>query len=910
MKPLKLTMQAFGPYASVTELDLERMMESGLYLICGDTGSGKTMIFDAITYALYGEASGSNRESAMLRSKFASPDDVTFVKLEFEDGGSRYTVYRELSREKMKKGVLCEEKSNEAWLLMPDGRTVVKHKDVTAAIEEIIGLDRERFRRTVMIAQGEFRELLYAKTEDRMLVLRRIFKTDLFADFSQRAKEMYAEERKNAETLRSGAQKYASLIHTTDESLNEVLGKIPYISKSDIDLAFEKYFKESEAKISALNEEKSKLTAELNVARFCLAKAEEDLKREKSLADAERALSLSEKKLADAEEECRKHADSADRITQLREKTAALRALSEDYSELDEVKKTLAGSEKDEKNLSQKLTGIKKRIAEIEEEAAALTEKIAVLRESVSKQSEYAASLEKCVRESNQIDSMISKIAEYRNILTSSVKKENEYRTAAAELRRIRGTYSEMTRRYLDGIAGILSEDLRDGEPCPVCGSLTHPSPAVSDGNLVSRETIDKLRAESERLAETAEKIAGDLGGIRSDEARLHEEITSECGEDIDEAQVNLGARKKENDRLRRVLEASSAKCRSDSEALKAAEDKLKSCASVLVSENETLAKEMMRSAELCAVIREKNTRLAFLAAKLPLSGLAELERAIAENEREALMAEKTAQIAEEKKSAAMLACESCRAAVRTLSEQLGESSAERYEEYSSLADALEKKAAGLSETVVRETAETERSRTAAKIIGDTAALLAESEERMRILSVVSDTANGTVRGKEKIMLETFWQMRLFERIIRRANVRLMKMSDGRYELVRRKTAENQREKSGLELDIIDHWNGRARNVRTLSGGESFAASLALALALSDETEAEAGGVRIDAMFIDEGFGSLDEESLDMALAVLRSQSVNGRSVGIISHVAGLREKIERKIIITKTSGESRIRCE
>jgi len=181
----------------------------------------------------------------------------------------------------------------------------------------------------------------------------------------------------------------------------------------------------------------------------------------------------------------------------------------------------------------------------------------------------------------------------------------------------------------------------------------------------------------------------------------------------------------------------------------------------------------------------------------------------------------------------------------------------------------------------------------------------AQSEKRHAALSLISDTANGTLNGKAKIRLETFWQMRLFDRIIRRANIRLMKMTDGRYEMKRRTTADNQREKTGLELDIIDHWNGTARSVKTLSGGESFTASLALALALSDETEAEAGGVRIDAMFIDEGFGSLDEESLDTAMTVLES-TAGDRSVGIISHVAELRQRIGRKIVVTKTVSGSR----
>ena len=207
----------------------------------------------------------------------------------------------------------------------------------------------------------------------------------------------------------------------------------------------------------------------------------------------------------------------------------------------------------------------------------------------------------------------------------------------------------------------------------------------------------------------------------------------------------------------------------------------------------------------------------------------------------------------------------------------------------------------------MRVTSALEKNRAAAAMLSRISGKLTESESRSVMYGQISDTANGNIKGKDRIMLETFWQMRLFERILRLANLRLMKMTDGRYELLRRNSAENLRSKSGLDLDVRDHWNGSIRSVRTLSGGESFTASLALALALSDETEAESGGVKIDAMFIDEGFGSLDETALDMALKVLKSQSVGGRSVGIISHVTGLRDRIERKIVVTKSGGVSRV---
>ena len=235
MKPIRLMMNAFGPYAGKVELDLAAICSGGLYLICGDTGSGKTMLFDAITYALYGEASGNTREAAMLRSKYAEPDDYTAVELEFDLAGVRYTVHRKLGREKRKNGERVLEKSTDAWLKYPDGRVVTRQKEVTAAVCALTGLDRERFRRTVMIAQGEFRDLLDAKTEERMVILRNIFGTDLYARFSNTAKQLASEERKRAEILRAELTNCRMMFDAAgEEELAEKLASLPEFVAPDL----------------------------------------------------------------------------------------------------------------------------------------------------------------------------------------------------------------------------------------------------------------------------------------------------------------------------------------------------------------------------------------------------------------------------------------------------------------------------------------------------------------------------------------------------------------------------------------------------------------------------------------------------------------------------------------------------
>ena len=311
------------------------------------------------------------------------------------------------------------------------------------------------------------------------------------------------------------------------------------------------------------------------------------------------------------------------------------------------------------------------------------------------------------------------------------------------------------------------------------------------------------------------------------------------------------------------------------------------------------------RTAQLKILCEERENQAASMKKNLAFGSAEELEKEILRLTNEAKAMEQSAENATRKRAEAEKQAESCRAAVETLRDQLKDSAADRADELEKLSADTGALLDRLTEQVMTGRASLERNRMIGESLCRTLEECAESEKRLVRLSLISDTANGTLKGKDKIKLETFWQMRLFERIIRRANIRLMKMTDGRYELKRRTTADNQREKTGLELDITDHWNGTVRSVKTLSGGESFTASLALALALSDETEAEAGGVHIDAMFIDEGFGSLDEESLDTAMAVLES-TAGDRSVGIISHVAELRQRIGKKIVVTKTVSGSR----
>jgi exonuclease SbcC len=915
MKPIRLTMTAFGPYAGRVELDLTEICSGGLYLICGDTGSGKTMLFDAVTYALYGEASGNTREAAMLRSKYAEPDEYTSAELEFDLGGERYVVHRKLGREKTKNGERVLEKSSDAWLRYPDGRLVTKQKEVTAAVCALTGLDRDRFRRTVMIAQGEFRELLEAKTEERMVILRNIFGTDLYARFSNTAKQLAAEERKRTEVLRAEMMNCRRMFETTDEELAGKLELLPEHIAPDLGEAVRGALCGMETVCAELEKRRETERAEADIAQYMLNRAEADLAIEKKLEEARAKLGQAAAESAEADAACAGIADIRAEAVKCREKAAAILAREEEYAELEEVRASLVEDEEEVRGCTAEMERRMRRIARAEEEIARAEEAMERAKTEADGEERWQAEMRLSREELRGIEEALGRIARYEEAVPELDAENARYAKAVSEKMRLQVLYADAEKQYFDGLAGVLAAELREGEPCPVCGSREHPAPAVSAGETVTRAGLAKLRAESESAAKLAEKYAVRAGNLRGTLTQLEKEILADAESLTEEA--GRGAVRCRCAELEERRKTAEAKYRLAKENAEKAADAVRMVTELagkteryraLLKEEKTVCEQLSKRADaLNAADEEKKERIVLLTGRLPYPSLAELCAEAAALGGSAAELERSADEAMRRQTEAAAQVKSCQAACETLAGQLTESNAGKYEEFLETCAVCDAKLTETSAELVRMISLLEKNRSAAAVLLRTVEKLEESERRLEMYGRISDTANGNIKGKDRIMLETFWQMRLFERILRLANVRLMKMTDGRYELLRKNGAENMRSKSGLELDIRDHWNGSVRSVRTLSGGESFTASLALALALSDETESESGGVRIDAMFIDEGFGSLDENSLDMALAMLKSQSALGRSVGIISHVAGLRERIERKIIVSKAGGISRI---
>lgn len=919
MKPVKLTMTAFGPYAARTTVDFTLLGERGLYLICGDTGAGKTTIFDAIVFALYGEASGSNREPYMLRSKYALPETPTEVQLCFACRGKLYTVKRnpEYERKKARGEGVTLEKAN-AELTLPDGKVITKVKDVNRAVAEILGIDREQFSQIAMLAQGDFAKLLLAPTEERKNIFRRIFQTHKFQRLQESLKELTSSLRAKYEEAGRSAEQYIRGIVCADDDPrratfeNAACGGAPVAEVVPLLSSVIDGDREESAR---LEKEYAETDGRLQVITVKLAE-EERRNNLKRLAEETRLLLKErEEKLAACGAELKLREADVEKARALAAKAAEIQALLPAYSEL-ETKSAEDLRLRAEAGKSQKLSAA----------ATASAEQARLMAEALEARKEGLKEVKvEVVRAESERANLAERAAELTRLLGDIERAYSEYaqyKGAAEEYERERAvsvaaqeSYARASRAFLDAQAGVMARGLQSGVPCPVCGSTVHPAPAQAK-SAPSAAEVDALKLAAERAAgkeRVASERAGTLKGAYTARA---EQVKAGAAKYV---AVNGESKLKD---LKAALNGTYAATNAQLNAIKikiaegrravAEEEKLGEEIAKLRGDAEKFKAEAESArlaagnarAGLCRIesdISALRGRLTYADKACALEAAKGFERQRAELERAVENCRN--QYAEYDKSAAQL-----RAKLEDYQRQTGGDGQTVITELTANSRILTEKKNALS-TDLRTVHY--RLQSNVKCLEDLKGALAAAggaEESYRQVKLLSDTANGTLAGKEKIMLETFVQAAYFDRVIVRANRRLLVMTDNQYELKRRAGADNNRSQSGLELEVIDHYNGTSRSVKTLSGGESFKASLSLALGLSEEVQSSAGGIRLDTMFVDEGFGSLDGESLNQAIRALDGLSEGDRLVGIISHVAELKERIDRQLRVKKDrTGGSRI---
>jgi len=918
MRPIRLTVQAFGAYVQdksgkAIVIDFAKLGKKGLFLVTGDTGAGKTTIFDAITYALFGKTSGESRDGSMMRSTYAPNDVPTFVELEFEYDGKTHTVRRAPAQSRPKERGEGMTNVNETACLTIEGEVPATNiKEVNRKLIDLLGVTFEQYSQISMIAQGKFRDLLDADTKKRAEIFRSIFKTGNFLTLQQNLKEqasaLYAqvsnERRRVVQFVEGAACRETSPMATTLSEAKEKVknGGMPIADARqliqdilDSDLAEQVTNRkeleavDNELKIIATNLQT--LQTYTGNIRSLAGKNAEKLQKETEVRP------VLEKAKADAD------ARKAD-IDRLNSEIAQMGLVMENYGKLTSCSNDIAKNSRQydstisKRNLE---TNEKERLnAKIRTDEAELTG----IKDPASEIATLNARQNAIVESKGRIDGIGKAYQNYSADCGKLPGLKNDVQKKEREWSDKNGEYNEKHRLFIAEQAGYLAQELEEGRPCPVCGSTHHPTLARKTPAAPTKEQLEALFKEVGSLKTAAEKAAAEFSN-KSGAVDAARQSLLENANTVFSKEVTIDSLPVELDSIVMALDTEYEDNRKRLTELAALNNRKK----VL---EESLPKDRTKLQEHAENEAACNTSIGKLQAEgnALKERLEDLKKGLAYDSEASAKEALKAKEAEKKKlekaiSDADQALQEYGKVIATL-----EGSIRQLKELTAIAPAVDEASAIARKAELNEKKtglETVRDILVANIsknqyaighIDSTSGNLAALEEEYRWKNTLAQTANGELSGKDKISLETYVQMAFFDRILQRANTRLMVMSGGQYEL-RRSGEFSGRAQAGLNLDVLDHYNGTTRSVKSLSGGESFKAALSLALGLSDEIQASAGGIKLDTMFVDEGFGSLDEESLQQALKALNALTEGDRLIGIISHVAELK-KIDKQIVVTK----------
>lgn len=1092
MKPIKLEICAFGPYADKTVVDFSLLGDNGIYLITGETGAGKTTIFDAIVYALYGKASGSARsQNTMFRSKYAEPAVLTYVEFTFFYHGKEYKVRRVPEQERPKKrGDGMTKENAAAELYFSDGREPITKKElVDNEIVKIMGINYDQFRSIAMISQGDFQKILLADTSDRMKIFREIFHTNLFETLQKRLQDDFTKTKKEYDELQLRVSQELSGIALSGVSAVEQ--ELKSIGLNGFDGQIERCLELLKILVND-NEDKLKIdAAKIIQLRRKLSEFEDKLRTENRRIELmdKLAKELQEKNVLDQQtariyEAFQKAAEGNDRISELQKELPVLQELvnklakaeqleeSEKSKQLDYQKKIEAISDnktkieqqefaikgakelkdalnnvdaqlisaenringlvnsqkeltdiciqhKDAKDNEEKLQSLVLELEAAKQVLCVQTETLQNNMEAVHRAKLLEAELQnKVLKEKEEL----TKVNDLLKALDKLKLLEAEYKKATIDFSHARdisaeasAAYQEKYMLFLCEQAGVLAEKLEYNKPCPVCGSLEHPSPARLTKDAPTQEQVEELKQNADAAMQQAGKCSSEAASLKKQVEEKHAEVVEMCnslfpdydGADIkhavdnrkaeieiiisdflckkqqaaDEAQKEEELQNKLKENLE-LLDSKAQEIISKQNLLTEAHTKRqgaleqvqiilpqldlhningKAYADWLSCQNFHNEEDIITVARLIykffqeeigklqselTVLNDKQQKKQKLEKEIPdmekelerlrsLDGSLQTAAAQLQTTAESF-ARQRAELLQELngKDKAELerrqkdiedTCQQLREVFKAADEELRKHNEklqqchvkiQTYEEDLALLpkfnaqdsfESIARDKLELEENIAHLDLENKNLHSDCKnnraILNNAEKLqkdIGTVEKKYVWLKALADTANGRLIGKQKVVLETYIQMHYFDRIIQRANVRLLKMTNQHYELKRAEedSVSTGNAKAGLELSVKDYWNNSERSVRTLSGGETFMASLALALGLADEVQASAGGVQLDTMFVDEGFGSLSEEHLKEAINTLMGLSDANRLVGIISHVAALKERIDKKIVV------------
>lgn len=1047
MKPLKLTISAFGPYAGLQEIDFT-ILKDQIFLISGPTGSGKTTIFDAISFALFGEPSGSSRDRDSLRSDFAEPQIETFVELIFELRGKVYTIKRSPQQEQKKlRGEGFTIRNADAELLMPDGTLITKISNVDEKINSILGINKSQFKQIVMLPQGEFRRLLESDSNEREVIFRKIFGTEAFAEIQRKledqSKDLYKAvhdlktqidtsikhfdcgDNQELEEMRNNQNVNIDLFIKEMKALTKKDNEELNLLKSQLDvlIASQGLLKEEIAKSIEINK-KLKDKEQINREYLdTLARTEEFAQKEMVLEYARKALPINE-----IDEQCKK---SRQDIKTKRDELALAKQQAEKSNKDYEASKEKFNLEREKEpirkeyevemsllnNMLPKIIQYDKSVKAVEAVKAKNTEIINALeknqkdleltKKSYKQQEENlkqlyimeaeCTKLEKEISENKKIlidlDSVNKLITAYIEQIELHEGKKTEFEAFDTNFVDFRSKLEQLEDNYIRGQAGILAKTLEKNVPCPVCGALEHPNPAKTMESVPSQEQLKELKQKYASLSEQRTeklKVISELGGnieskrieiknkltdlesqsinifgingclkskdvvkndIQKNEAEIanfkmiQKEITNK-GRELKSKTLTLISKYKEKQEIvnkKNALESNYKETSAKIDMLESSVNSLNAQKSVTQEElarlttaasniEEEVPEDIRSVSKLNAKLEEKKQAIEKLQAELKKAEhefeiakemltnsektvaikTASLNGSIEESERlDKILNEKLIEggfkdythylqmkksedeilILQEEISTFYQKLKSLKDALIRLEEETKDLTLQNIEDMNNKYNLLveEQKNIQNKQNVVY--SRSTNNHKLLKQLSDLLVKISALEEKYKLVGNLSKVAKGD--NAQRLTFERYVLAAYFDEIIIAANLRLEKMTGSRYLLKRKEEKGKGRAQQGLELEVFDNYTGKARHVKTLSGGESFKASLALALGLADIVQSYSGGISLDTLFVDEGFGSLDPESLDSAIQCLVDIQKTGRLVGVISHVSELKERIK-----------------
>lgn len=1040
MRPIRLVMSAFGPYAGEETLDFRNLKDNNIFLITGPTGAGKTTIFDAISYALFGEASGSSRDKSDLRSDFAQADTPTYVELEFELRGKSFQIKRYPQQEKKKsRGEGYTMKEASAELVLPDGSVVTRINSVDEKIGEILGISRNQFRQVVMLPQGEFRKLIESESKEREEIFRKIFGTQAFETIQKILQENRKQLRMAISDAKSkletnarridpeGDEALAALIESGELNVGEILARSRMLIKSDEELqaALSKRLEQSRLNQEKLQKtmieavEVNKKLSERDSAGEKLAGLESRKKEYEGkayrLAMGRKALEISivdesvkEKfflldskkaeyiQLAKRLELCEKELKISQETLMLEEGRAHERkAIAEDITRLGGFVQKV--KEYEEKQKAIKL--IKDALSGKQKELESLKSELEINKASQKKQTEELRlsneaqiQKEKFEKQLHEKELLLSRLRTFYGTLDKLAAEqsrhlilEKEYEAFEKTFLAAKASYEKIEDMFRKGQAGLLARSLEEGSPCPVCGSKNHPLPAKLIEGMPTEEVLrraqeayENVKLERDKRLQDMAALNGSIKSIRDSVSEQKESLKPELGEELTEIQddalqgylekqgkelrYKFDELKKSHEGLERLAKSKEAIEESIKRLGVSIEEKEKMHGKLEEDKNELQMRRKGEEGVLESIeneiplqlrsldrLSEKNKALEekLRAMEKDLDkareshSKAQLDKAKTEKEKEAAgkasaESEKEIEALKARMEEMLLAAgfkdyrhyETQKMSKQDI-EETDEEINKYYQELKSASDRLEKaqvEAEGLLKISIEGTEEElagvkqlcdEFDATIKKVYarqdGNLKALsemerivceIELQEEHLSVAGELASIANGD--NSERLTFERYVLAAYFDEIIKAANARLAKMAQGRFVLMRKDERGKGRKQEGLELEVFDNYTGKARHVKSLSGGEGFKASLSLALGMADIVQSYAGGVSLDTIFIDEGFGSLDPESLDSAVECLVDLQESGRLVGIISHVPELKESINARLEITASKNGSK----